>query len=199
MDVNNFDSVAPYYDWLAKVVFGDQLLNAQLVFLNQIQSTDDVLVFGGGTGKFLQYVPNCKSLDFIEKSKKMIERAKTVKSNNVSFINEDLLNWEIGSTYDVVICPFFLDCFNEKNLKTVLDKIQLSLKAGGKLIVTDFQSTDSNSFQLGLMHLFFRIFTNLEARQLLDINQILIEKGLKPAEEKFFHRNRVFSRLYRNL
>lgn len=199
MDVNNFDLVAPFYDRLSKVVFRDQLSNAQFVFLNQIRSTDSVLVLGGGTGELLDYIPKCGSIDFLEKSNKMVERAKKRKSTGISFINEDFLTWEIGSTYDVIICPFFLDCFNDRSLRVVLNKIQTLLKNGGKLIVNDFQSTGSNSFQLSLMHRFFRIFSNLEASFLLNINQIVIEQGFELMEEKFLYRNRLFSRLYRNL
>lgn len=200
MAVNNFDFIAPFYDQLAKLVFGKALLQAQLIHLTQIEENDHVLILGGGTGRILEQFPICNQIDFVEKSKKMIMLAKKrMVKRHIDFKYCDFFEYKPNRKYDIVICPFFLDCFNQEQLEEVLNKIKLMLSKNGHLLVADFRSTKSNRWILRIMHLFFRLFANLEARYLLDIHQMVISAGFEVEKEKFLHRKQLFSRLYRNL
>ncbi|MEO1255896.1 MAG: hypothetical protein AAFY41_13590, partial [Bacteroidota bacterium] len=95
MAVNNFNSVAPFYDFLSKLVFDSSLLRAQKIYLDRIRSTDKVLILGGGTGEILKFVPKCESLYFLDKSSKMIEIAeRKMLDQNTKFIQADFFNWD---------------------------------------------------------------------------------------------------------
>ena len=197
MAVNDFDFIAPFYDRLAKLIFGRALLRAQLTHLSELKEKDQVLIVGGGAGELLEHIPFCTSIDFVEKSKRMIRRAKKrLVDRPVNFILEDFLSFESDKKYDVIICPFFLDCFEEQNLKLTINKCKKLLKKEGVLIVSDFEEKYSNKFLLRIMHLFFRVTSRLESNKLKPINDFVVSEGFQLVDEKFLHRNQLFSRLY---
>lgn len=198
--MNNFDFIAPAYDVIGRLVFGDHLLRSQVVHLDYIQPTDHVLILGGGTGQLLAHFPRCKQIDFLEKSENMIALAKKRKIyQEVNFIQMDFHTFQSPQVYDAIICPFFLDCFSKENLMCILTKMKQILCLGGVLIVVDFQETTSNGYILKLMHWFFRWVSKLESRSLANIHQNVLDTGFEVDREFFLHRNMIFSRLYRNL
>ncbi|MEM7296906.1 MAG: class I SAM-dependent methyltransferase [Bacteroidota bacterium] len=142
--------------------------------------------------------PVCRGIDFIEKSDKMTQKARNRNSTaSIQFINRDFLQVSLTEVYGVIICPFFLDCFKEQNLELVISKLREHSKKGGILIVTEFQKP--TSFIVRLMHVFFRIASRLESKKLKNIDQFVQNEGFTMEQEKFFHRNMIFSRVYRNL
>lgn len=196
--MNNFNYIASIYDALAKSVFGNSIDESTNHYLDQIKSDDTVLIVGGGTGKLLENLPHCKKVVFIEKSSRMLDRAKGRDIQiPTKFVHGDFLDQEL-SGFGVVICPFFLDCFNHENLKRVVSKIGNALSPDGKLIVTDFQK-GTNDLLLVAMHLFFTVFANLESRKLKDIHSELLNHSFRPLREAFFYKNMIFSRVYGNL
>ncbi len=200
MGVNQFDIVAPVYNLIGRLVFRDLLIESQTFFLDQINRDDQILIIGGGTGKLLDILSKCEKIDYLEKSKKMIEIAgKRNSANNTVFIHEDFLKFESTLNYRVVICPFVLDCFDEHNLRLVLTKTKDLLVENGVLIVTDFDHNETNATLSRMMHLFFRIFAQLESQNLKPIHDSILEAGFTVLNEKLFHQNMIFSRVYRNL
>lgn len=197
--MNNFNFVASFYDILAELVFGTSIHNANICHLNEIAKTDEVLIIGGGTGKILNKVPECATITYIEKSWKMIKRSKRWKgTNQINFMNRDFFEFESDHRFNVIVYPFLLDCFSEENLKIAISKTVKFLDHGGKLIVIDFQPNHSK-WLIRLMHVFFRILANLESKKLKDIHHFIQESCLQMEKEQFFHKNMIFSRVYRNL
>ncbi|WP_424962953.1 methyltransferase domain-containing protein [Ekhidna sp.] len=196
MAVNDFDSVAPFYDRISKLFFGGLLTIAQGYYLKEIGANDRVLILGGGTGKILKHVPNSEELDFVEKSQRMLDRAKKRRINrSVNYIQADFLEFESEKKYDVIICPFFLDCFGEQSLNTVIVKVKELLCTNGTLIVTDFDRKRIHPFLLESMLIFFDWFSNLEATQLIDLRSFLKKNGFEENGIKFYEKG-VFSALY---
>src|SRR5688572_28861247 len=77
--LNQFNGLARRYDRLAKIIFGNSLLEAQTAYLNEISSNANVLILGGGTGKLLTRLLNVNkscSIWYIEASSMMIELAR---------------------------------------------------------------------------------------------------------------------------
>ncbi|MEQ9402586.1 MAG: class I SAM-dependent methyltransferase [Cyclobacteriaceae bacterium] len=197
--MNDFNVIAPIYDRLAGFVFGDSIEKATSHFLSEIQANDKVLVLGGGTGKLLEIIPECGEIAFLDKSKSMITRARKRRcKNQVAFVREDFLQYRNASEWDVVICPFFLDCFDARHLRLAMEKITNSLTIGGRLIISDFQETRSLAL-FRFMHFFFRLFARLESKKLKNIHQHILEKGFTVEKEEFYHKKIIFSRVYRNL
>lgn len=199
MAVNQFDRIVFLYDGLARLVFGNQIHKSQIHFLDTIEKQDQVLVIGGGTGKLLESIPECRKVVFVEKSSKMMDQAKKRRSvNSVDFIHSDFFEFDSSDMFDVIICPFFLDCFNDSNLELVIKRIKSLLNDDGSLLIADF--TTKISFLLSLtMHFFFRLIANLEARKLLDIHSFILNNRFFVVSEGFFYRKGIFSRHYRNL
>ena len=87
MVVSNFDSIAPFYDFLVKLVFGKKIWEAQRTHLNEIPENGSVLILGGGPGRILESLPANINVTYLELSSKMIERAKRI--GNAEFIHDD--------------------------------------------------------------------------------------------------------------
>lgn len=198
---NNFNIVAPFYDSLAKLVFGYQLELAQRSFLDDIKAGSKVLIVGGGTGKIIEWLPSDSNLqvDYVELSDAMISRAeqRNLKDNHVSFCAQDIL--ETSGSYDVIITNFFLDCFDGDKLDAIIAHVNSSLKVGGQWLVTDF-APPTNARQrilLWAMHTFFQLVTRLESKGLQDIKGRLVAFGLKLSMEAFFSKQMIFSALFR--
>ena len=197
--MNNFNFIAPFYDSIAKIVFGQSIKRATHHFLTDIGRNDRVLVIGGGTGRLLSELPETGSITYLEKSSKMLSLAKARKaSQTINFVNADFFDFNSSQTFDAVICPFFLDCFSQVHLVEVLSNIHEILRKDGQLIVTDFQQGKSPVL-MKLMHLFFRVVSSLNAKRLEDIHHFVLKSGFKVEKEEFFHKKMIFSRVYRNL
>ncbi len=197
--MNNFNFIAPFYDRLARLVFGSSIEDATNFYLGEIKENSDVLFLGGGTGRVLLAMPVCKSITYLEKSGRMILRAKTKKVDaRIEFVEDDFLKFHSQRSYDIVICPFFLDCFNDEHLANAIGQINTLVKKDGKLLVTDFQSTNGN-WLIRFMHLFFRAFASLESKKLKNIHHFILQNRFETEKEEFFHKNMIFSRVYRNL
>ncbi|MEQ9414469.1 MAG: class I SAM-dependent methyltransferase, partial [Cyclobacteriaceae bacterium] len=110
--LNRFDKIAPFYDSLARFAFGKSLRSAQECNLESIVDCSDVLVLGGGTGKFLTKLlaqhTGCK-VWYVEASQKMVDQAKSHLSytDRVVFIHGTLENVP-EQKFDAVITHFFV-------------------------------------------------------------------------------------------
>ena len=204
---NNFDGVAWCYDWLASCIFGNAIKKAQISHLHNIEGQKSVLILGGGTGYILETLLEINpglEITYLEKSKRMItksmDRVHPERQNKLVFANEELEEWKSDQTYDIVICPFFLDVFNEENLTSnIIPKIRNLLKPGGNLLVSDFQHSEKRFWHQPLMtfmHLFFRITCRLESQQLSDIRHHLNAAGFNEKTKMIFFSGMIFSSSY---
>ena len=200
MKKNQFDLVAPFYSTLVSIAFGKSLLKAQLTFLDEIEEESSVLVIGGGNGAILSHSSfnRAFSIDYLELSSKMIELAQSKGRHleNISFINQDF--FEHQGKYDLIICNFFLDCFNKADLLRAIKRLDLLMNSGAKLIVTDFQDTGRkrHKWLVSLMVGFFQITVNLQADKLLDIQNEL-RQGFEKIKSESYKNDLIFSTIYK--
>ena len=203
----NYDSIAPFYDLLVSLVFGQKLSQAESHFLPQVEAPDNILVFGGGTGKCLKplqlHYPKA-TIHFLEASSKMISIASGRSIPNrksVEFIqgNEQMLE-NRSQQYDLVVTSFVLDVFSKSKLSAVMDILYTVLKTGGYWIQTDFYIYQCNPWWqralLRTMYLFFRITTNQKNQQLADFDHYFKERALELVAQKMFCFNMVKTVLY---
>lgn len=200
---NNFDFVAPFYDWLSKLVFGDRLKVAQQRFLAEIPDGARVLIAGGGTGEILEWLPQQVrlSIDFVELSGKMISRAKERRSNGSQVFFKQMDVRQVQEQYDVIIANFFLDCFSDERLYQVVLHLKELLLYNGTLLVTDFAPPQNYRQKLlsKLMHLLFRISTRLESRYLNDIHEVVQKTGFQCENYATFYNQFLFAGRYQIL
>ena len=195
--MNQFDFLAPFYDQLVEAVFDQRIKHCTHSFLRLVRDKDRVLIIGGGTGRSIGNTPG--NITYIEKSKKMVDRARRyLKYSKVNFLIEDFFHFKAPQKYDKIVCPFFLDCFNPKNLRTVLLKIHSLLSDEGMLIVSDFERSEqlNNRILHVIMYVFFRFTANLDSKYLCDIHQVVIDNGFEEMDRKNFGKT-IYSSTYK--
>src|SRR5258706_3883139 len=118
----NFNFIAPVYDPLAFLVYGNNLKKAKKTFFEKIPSQARVLLMGGGTGNILNDLLAKKPfimVDFVEASSAMMRIAeKNLKKEfqeRVNFINGDHHSIPKGVEYDVITSFFVIDCFKQQD------------------------------------------------------------------------------------
>lgn len=176
--LNRFDRIAPFYDGLSTLVFGNSLMKAQKCNLCIVPAHSDVLVLGGGTGKWLvellKHNDSCR-VWYVEASLKMIHLANKYlnASDRVIFIHgtqQDIPDRK----FDIVITHFFVDMFSESDLSDLAEKIAGVLKNGGKWIVADFVNNRYwHKLLLWMMYLFFNAIGVLDRKNLPDWDRII--------------------------
>jgi hypothetical protein len=193
----NYDTIAPFYDRLKRLVFGSHLDRAESYYLDRIGPNAKVLILGGGSGSNLNLIDQEANITFVELSQVMIKKARAHRAYNVRFINTDFLQFENGDYYDWIICPFFLDVFAEEDLDRVIKRISSIASSQASIIVTDFQSKKIwHSIFSFLMYVFFKLVTNMKPLKLLNIHKYLKNNFLRTKEESFFMSGFIFSRIY---
>lgn len=206
MTENDFDGVANIYDRAARFVFGSSISEAQSTFLPTISPHSRVLIVGGGTGRVLAELLRLRpavEVVYVEKSKNMLEAAKNRvgegDASKVRWVNDPLENWETSAEFDAILCHFFLDVFEHGKLEQlIVPKLVKLLKPEGKLLVSDFQqsNTISQKILLWAMHRFFRLTCCLESRTLGDLHGALKMAGFTAIKEAYFFKQLIFSRVY---
>lgn len=211
IDMNNFNLIAPIYDKLVTLIFGQTLQKAQNVFLSQIPNNAKVLILGGGSGQIL--VPILKNkpktkIIYQEASSKMIALSQNrlrkefpQHYQQVNFIHSSDCSKLPLNQNDVVITPFVLDVFNEDEIKLVFQYLNLTLKKKGKWIWTDFYLPSGSMRPLAIiliqsMYLFFRLVSNISAKKLPDVERYFHQYDYQLLLKRAFIRGIVQSRLY---
>ncbi|HCW08697.1 MAG TPA: hypothetical protein DGG95_15165 [Cytophagales bacterium] len=193
MKQNDFDKIAAVYDWLARFVFGKNIIHAQKFFLNKISDGATVLILGGGTGEILAEIVKNKNgiqVCYVELSPEMISIAKKKFDSNhqIQFIEGTENNIPSDKKFDVVITNFYLDLFSNQSLKFVLEKIKKSTTTQALWLVTDFVNDRLwHRAMLKMMYLFFRITCNIEATNLPNWRNEMIKLGGIEIDSKFFY------------
>ncbi|WP_296620448.1 class I SAM-dependent methyltransferase [Marivirga sp.] len=197
----NFNRIASSYDFLKKIIFGEQIEKATNHFLNQMPSNSKILIVGGGTGKILGNFDSSQVIKYLELSKAMINRANEVKSNaTIEFIQSDILEWTSNEKYDFVITPFFLDCFNEDQLNSIFLKLKNVLNKKGKWIQTDFYPKNkAQVLMIKIMYAFFILSTNLKTKELANFDLFFEKHQFLLLRKALFYHSMVESKIYQNI
>jgi ubiquinone/menaquinone biosynthesis C-methylase UbiE len=199
---NNFNLIAPFYDALAKLVFSNKLKSAQCHYLHLIPQDSKVLILGGGTGWILDEIFKTGfrgRVTYVEASTKMIKMTeKRLQPDwNVTLICGTERAIPQGF-YDVIITNFFLDVFQADKLRKVMATLSDRLLPHGLWLCTDFRHTNKLKHKLIIWSMlqFFRLTTQLEASQLLDLAIYFKALLLHRIEHATFSRGLIFSRVY---
>ena len=204
MRENNFDRVAPFYDGLSRLIFGNTLEQAQLAYVHNLKPKSRLLVLGGGTGWILERLLEAQpdlQIDYVEASKKMIDRSRGRSfMGNVNFIHGTQIDVP-GVEYDAIITHFFLDVFSPEELVKAIKQLEGLLKQGGIWLCADFSKTSRlyHQFLLWLMHRFFKIMSRLQASQLQDFQMLLTKEGLQLDGISHWKKGLIFSSCYRKV
>jgi ubiquinone/menaquinone biosynthesis C-methylase UbiE len=173
----NYNYIAPFYDRLCQLVFGQSVKNAQIESLQSIHANSSILIVGGGTGWILEEIarihPSGLSITYVDSASKMIQLSKkrNAHSNTVNFISGFIEDADLSSQqYDVVITPFLFSGFSQSTSGLVFQRLNDCLKVKGLWINIDFiiseQSRYKQKILLKLMFFSFRLVSKIEAKRL---------------------------------
>ena len=200
----SYDQIAPIYDRLARLVFGQSITKSQTLFLDELQKCQSVLVLGGGTGwwlsDLLKKYPHL-NITFIDSSSEMIRRAKMKLELNqhVDFVQGTIENVPIDRKFDGIVLFYFLDLFSSESIETVLQKIREKTIPDSIWLISDFVSKKKwHAVFLKLMYIFFHLSTGLNSKQLPDWQGHLQRTGLVQMKENSFYRGFILATLYRS-
>ncbi len=186
----SFDLVAPFYRLIETLVFGNRLQAARCAFVRQTRPARRALVVGDGDGRFLAELLRAQpalEVDYLDASARMLELARARVGNaRAHFLHADIRTAELPAAhYDLIVTHFFLDCFAEKSLREVVEKLSAAATVDATWLIADFCRTSRwfGRFLLAAMHLFFRAVAGIEARRLVDYEPLLRTAGFRLTNE----------------
>lgn len=195
----NYDKIAKIYDLLSRIVFGRQIVKAQVCLVKYIRPQSTILIVGGGTGWILEELAKQFStgliIDYVESSAQMtaLSEKRNYKDNTVNFLNLPVENFVYTHSYDVIITPFVFDNFKPDKASVVFDKLNSILKSKGLWLYADFVYSENEGalwqkLLLKIMYLFFRITTSIEAGDIENMDPFFDNKYQKVFEGWFYTR-----------
>lgn len=207
----SFDTLAPHYRWMERVLAGEKLQRCRTHFLEKIPTPKRALLVGEGNGRFLgEFLRRFPTTQIVcvDASEKMLTAASaSIASSNhppVEFIHADILNWTPPANhFDLVVTNFFLDCFTADQLQTLVPSLANAATSNATWLVTDFCSASGGWKKLrtqsilASMYLFFRFATKLPARQLTAPDPYLRASGFNRMDRAFFDWELLHADLWR--
>lgn len=201
--MNNFDRIAPVYDLVSSIIFGNSLRKAQESFLSSVPPEANVLILGGGTGYVLEKLrsinPTCK-VWYIEASIEMIARARrrrNVDDARTTFVHGTLDDIDTSVVFDVIVMQFFLDLFSNEQLPALLSKLVNISHQRTAIIAADFVNTTWwHNTMLKAMYRFFGIAARVEVARLPDWSGALEAGGYAEELSRYWYGRFIKSGLF---
>ncbi|QEL20167.1 class I SAM-dependent methyltransferase [Limnoglobus roseus] len=189
----HFDHLAAPYVWLERLSYGGLLQWCRTALLGELSDARFALVLGDGDGRFLEAFVKANTevrIDAFDVSPAMVALAERrvcrATADRVHFTVADVRDVCFSpGRYDLIVTNFFLDCFAEAELRTLIAELIPALKPGGRWLVGDFRRPDSRvprliaAVALAGMYLFFRVATRISASRLVDPASVLDGHGLR--------------------
>lgn len=190
-----FDRLAPYYDRLARLVYGKGIERAQEALITQLPIGARILLLGGGTGSVLNHLEAIqpRRIDYLDASPAMIAQAQTrpVASRlPINWIPTPLQAVAELPEADVLITQFFLDVFSQQELPELLPRLSATLVPGGTWLYADFlPPAQIKNYQKPLLWAtlqFFRGFCGLSAKAVSDHEPLLQAIGYRARQYAYY-------------
>ena len=184
---DHYSFLAPFYNRLSKLVFGDQLMLAKTCFAKNLPEKR-ILIIGGGDGLDYQKLQKQLAGEYWEISKAMLTKAKSNLPESKLIFHLDFYHAEKGKVFDEVWLQFVLDTMGDEEIVSLLKEIRKSLTSEGVIYLADFFVTQTSYHRIlnRIMITFFRIVTKHKRANLPDYEEFLgTEKYKKISEKKF--------------
>jgi len=212
---NGFDRITFIYDAMAQVLSFNRINKSQLAFLSQLSTQSTCLILGGGTGYFLQKLLEQNKtiqITYVDASAKMIAAAKkritkTLPNelHRVHFICKDVAAVAFD-IYDVIVCNYFLDVFDDAYVNRLLEQFKKHLNAERLLYITDFTISAAKGLMqwstkagLKMLYRFFKWTTALPANQLPNIETIVLQHNFVLLQSETFFKGVLKCSLYKHV
>lgn len=213
----SFQRIAPFYDLLARLIFGNTIDQAQKQYFSLLPKRSTILFIGGGSGRVLAdlvTIVQPKKITYVEASSNMIKQAQqrflSIQKNNIydtemTFIHGTEQDIPALDEYDVLMTFFLFDLYPTQEAKKLAVKLSQHHKPSGIWLFADF-CEGGMGFQfywkkllLKLMYRFFSLVSNVQNQDLPDYQAIFKEMQYFSVDEKYFYHNFIISTIYRKL
>ena len=191
----SFDALAPHYRWMEWLCAAGQLQRCRAAQLEAITDPHHVLIYGEGNGRFLlafcQQFPAAQ-ITCVDASDVMLRLAKErlrragVPSDRITFLHVDALTWQPPKAqFDLIVTHFFLDCFTNEELQSLMPLIATAAAPQARWLIGDFHVPDHPLMRLAAravlasLYFFFRFATKLSASELTPPDDHLREAGFE--------------------
>jgi ubiquinone/menaquinone biosynthesis C-methylase UbiE len=188
----NFDRLARAYRWMEYFSFGPYLQQCRRSHLMDMASCQRALVYGDGDGRFLaelvRRAPEIRATAVDASNKMLLRLAQRLPSEaQVRLVHADALACapaEFPDTpFDLIVSHFFLDCFNEAEIASLVARVNAATEKTAHWVVSDFAIPRRQPALLvgalivrGL-YLAFGLLTGLKTRSLPDHARVMRESG----------------------
>ncbi len=197
-----FDRIVFMYDTIARMASFNQINKSQLAFIEKLSTQSTSLVIGGGTGYFLQQLLKTNRtirVTYVDASAKMIAyaRKRVAKQlpkelHRVTFVCKPVEELDPAGVYDVIVCNYFLDLFDDTQVDTLMRSFNKQMSKGSLLYVTDFSIPSNRMLRAGtriglrMLYWLFGKAVYLPTRKLPSIDPLIKHHGLTVIHSKLF-------------
>lgn len=189
----SFDTLAPHYRWMEWLFAGEKLQRCRTAFLPSIPAPSHALLYGEGNGRFLsafcRRFPTAQ-VTVVDFSAGMIQQARLhleaagIDTTNVTFVEANALEWQPPEqAFDLIVTCFFLDCFREDDLKTLVGHLARAATPQAHWLQADFQIGGPllcrwrSRLTLRFLYFFFRHAARIRATRLTRPESLLAQAG----------------------
>lgn len=187
-----FGRLARAYRWMEYLSFGPYLQQCRTLRLAEMASCRRALIYGDGDGRFLaelvRRLPRIR-VAAIDASSEMLRRAaeRLPSDADVRMVEADALTDQAAALpeapFDLIVSHFFLDCFNEQELSTLLAAVNGAAAEDAIWVVSDFAipqravARQAGKLIVSGLYLAFGVLTGLTTRHLPDHGRVMCEAG----------------------
>lgn len=205
-----FGRLARLYFWMEYLSFGPYLQKCRKARLQEMSGHRRALLYGDGDGRFLaslaQKEPSL-AITAVDASRAMLQRAqrRLPAETRVRFVHADARDWtaEPSNRFDLLVSHFFLDCFDEEELSTILARVNAIATGDAIWVISEFAIPRSPVARLAGrlivsgLYLAFGVLTGLSVRRLPHYHQVLGDAGWRLEDHRELLRGLLVSERWR--
>lgn len=196
----NYDKIAPYYQSLSQIIFGNTLIECQLDVFRSLNPHSKLLIIGGGDGKVFKYLDRDDlEITFVEISEEMMNLAREQSNLPINWMQADIFRINFKETFDYVYLPFLIDNFTENQTESLIKRIKPILNLDGELIITDFieKPVAWHKYLMQAMYLFFRAVASVKVKKMPPLKNILKAESFSSVSTQFYFKGFIETAKYR--
>lgn len=191
--------IGPLYDLVSTVYSGNCIHHCKVGHLDQLQPGDKVLFAGVGHGRDALYAAQRGAeVTVVDLSETMLSRFSGVLEKdgvtyNVRKVHSDIMKFNEGEKYDMVVANFFLNVFYPDTMESIFAHLISQAKPGAKVVVGDFAFPKGNIFSRifktiywYLAVAFFWLVAGNAVHNIYDYPALMKKLGLQVKEKKYF-------------
>jgi ubiquinone/menaquinone biosynthesis C-methylase UbiE len=179
-----YSFIAPFYSFLSKLVFGNDLNDLKIRFVSNLYQKK-ILIIGGGDGLDYREFQSDLEGEYWELSEAMLRKAKkNLAQSKLTFHLGDFRS-NPKNQFDEIWLHFVLDTFLDEDLEQFLLEIKKVLKPHSKIYLADFFKPQSNVQRTihSSMLVFFRVFTQHQRTDVPDYEEAFGKAGFQKVDE----------------